>query len=69
MEAICLLFFPLLLQLTRQDLTNATVLDKAWKIIPPHKFPEANNTFFPSSKITFTEMKNTLKVRYGVLWN
>jgi len=37
--------------------------------IQPHTLPEASNVFFTSSNITFTEKKNTLKARYGVLWN
>jgi hypothetical protein len=31
--------------------------------------PEASNAFFTSSNGNFTEEKNTLKARYGTLWN
>jgi hypothetical protein len=55
--------------LCQTGLTNSTVYVKAWKDIPPHTLPEASNAFFTSSNVTFTEKKNTLKARYGTLWN
>jgi len=52
------------------DRTNdTTIYVKIWKDIQPYTLPEASNAFFTSSNITFTEKKNTLKARYGVLWN
>jgi hypothetical protein len=52
-----------------QGLTNSTVYVKAWRDIQPHTIPEASNAFFTSSNVTFAEKKNTLKARYGTLWN
>jgi hypothetical protein len=55
--------------LCQTGLPNSTVYVKAWRDIQMHTLPEASNAFFTSSNVTFTENKNTLKARYGTLWN
>lgn len=55
--------------LCQTGLANKTVYVGAWKDIQPHTLPEASNAFFHSASVTFAEKKNTLKARFGVLWN
>jgi hypothetical protein len=55
--------------LCQTGLANKTIYVGAWKDIQPHTLPEASNAFFHSASVTFAEKKNTLKARFGVLWN
>ena len=50
-------------------LTNNTIYTRAWEELEQYIMKEPSNVFFHSTSVTFQQKKNTLKARYGALWN